>query len=281
MAEDNDSDQPTSDVHLRTTFHQSVDEGKSRLERPALDLAATGLTAGIDVSLGILALLVIEHATGSRLLGALGFVLGFIALTLGRSELFTENFLVPVAAVVAKKATVVSLLRLWLGTLVLNLVGGWCMAWLIVIGLPHLESQALKSARTYVDLSFAEATCLGLLAGIAITFMTWMEHGAKSEAGKIASVAGIAFLLAATPLNHVVVVSVEIFAALHTGWAEYGYGRWLRIASWAALMNMVGGVLFVTALRLAQVGWETIREERERRPDQPREDGGEKKGKGQ
>jgi formate/nitrite transporter FocA (FNT family) len=272
MAEENGSDQPTTDVHLRETFHQSVDEGKSRLERRTLDLAATGLTAGIDVSLGILALLVIEHATGSRLLGALGFILGFIALTLGKSELFTENFLVPVAAVVAKKATLLALLRLWVGTALLNLVGGWCMAWLIVIGLPHLQSQALKSAQTYVDLGFAEATCLGLLAGIAITFMTWMEHGAKSEAGKIAAVSGIAFLLAATPLNHVVVVSVEIFAALHTGWAGYGYGRWLEIASWAALMNMAGGLLFVTVLRLSQVGWETIRAERERRPDQPRED---------
>lgn len=279
MAAENESDQPTTDVHLRKTFHQSVDEGKSRLERRGLDLAATGLTAGIDVSLGILALLVIEHATGSRLLGALGFILGFIALTLGKSELFTENFLVPVAAVVAKKATVLSLLRLWLATLTLNLVGGWCMAWLIVIGLPHLEEQALKSAQAYVDLSFAEATCLGLLAGIAITFMTWMEHGATTEAGKIVAVSGIAFLLAATPLSHVVVVSVEIFAALHTGWAGYGYGRWLQVASWAALMNMVGGLFFVTVLRLAQVGAETIRAERERHPDQPREGEGETKGK--
>lgn len=269
-----DSDQPTSDVHLRNTFHQSVDEGKARLERPLLDLAATGLTAGIDVSLGVLALLVIEEATGSRLLGALGFIIGFIALTLGKSELFTENFLVPVAAVVAKKATVRSLLRLWLGTAILNLAGGWLMAWLIVVGLPRLERQALESARFYVDLDLPRLTALGLLAGIAITFMTWMEHGAKSELGKIAAVSGIAFLLAATPLNHVVVVSVEMFAALHTGRADYGYGTWLRLASWTTLANLVGGVLFVTALRLAQVGGETIREERQRSPETPREDEG-------
>lgn len=269
-----DSDQPTTDVHLRKTFHQSVDEGRSRLERPMLDLAATGLTAGIDVSLGVFALLVIEEATGSRLLGALGFTIGFIALTLGKSELFTENFLVPVAAVVAKKATVVSLLRLWLGTAVLNLAAGWLMAWLIVVGLPRLEGQALKSARFYIDLDLPRLVALGLLAGISITFMTWMEHGAKTEIGKIVAVSAIAFLLAAAPLNHVIVVSVEVFAALHTGQADFGYGAWLRVASWAALTNLVGGVLFVTALRLAQVGKEAIQKERRRRPEAPRDEEG-------
>jgi hypothetical protein len=43
------------------------------------------------------------------------------------------------------------------------------------------------------------------------------------------------------------------------------------VASWAALTNLVGGVLFVTALRLAQVGTEGIRKERARPPDAPRE----------
>ena len=58
-----------------------------------------GVVDGCGV--GVFALLLVEHATDNSLLGALAFGIGFIALTLANSELFTENFLVPVAAVAA------------------------------------------------------------------------------------------------------------------------------------------------------------------------------------
>jgi formate-nitrite transporter family protein len=60
---------------------------------------------GLDIGAGVLALLLVEHLTGSPLLGGLAFSIGFIALTLARSELFTENFLVPVAAVAARRGS--------------------------------------------------------------------------------------------------------------------------------------------------------------------------------
>jgi len=104
-------------AELTNTFHASVDKGRERLTRSWPGLLATGAVGGIDVSIGLLALLTVEHATGNRLLGALAFGIGFIALTLARSELFTENFMVPVNAVVAGQATVRALLRLWVGTL--------------------------------------------------------------------------------------------------------------------------------------------------------------------
>ena len=219
----------------------------------------------------MLALLVVEAETGSRLLGALAFSLGFIALTLGRSELFTENFLIPVGATVAKNATVGQLLRLWAGTAVANIVAGWVITALIVAALPELGPTAIAVARVYPELGIGwEAFALGVLGGTAITIMTWMERGATSEFGKIAGAVGIGFLLAAAPLNHVIVVSLEMFAALHVG-APFGYLDWAGTAAWAALANMVGGLLLVTLLRLVQVGADEIERERrrpQRRPQQ-------------
>jgi formate/nitrite transporter FocA (FNT family) len=61
------------------------------------------------------------------------------------------------------------------------------------------------------------------------------------------------FVLAAVPLNHVIVNSLEMFAALHTG-AAFGYLDYLRLAGWWALGNMIGGLLLVTLVRLVQVG---------------------------
>jgi len=266
------SEPTTTNLHLRDTFRHSVDEGVARLERRWVDLAATGLIGGMDVTLGVLAMLLLEHATGSRPLAALGFSVGLIALTLGKSELFTENFLVPVAAVVAKKARVRQLVRLWIGTLATNLLGAWFLTWLLVVGAPEIQLGALKFSTVYADMSLARSVALGLVGGMAMTFMTWMEHGSKSEFGKIVAAVIVAFLLAATPLNHVIVLSSEMFVALHSGAASFGYATWARVAGVATLANAVGGLLLVTTLRLAQVGKREIERERHRAPEQARED---------
>src|SRR5918998_5385637 len=80
------------------TFDRLVDEGQQRLDRSWPGLISAGLLGGLDIGVGVLALLLVEHAMGSKLLGGLAFSIVFIALTLARSELFTEGFLVPVAA---------------------------------------------------------------------------------------------------------------------------------------------------------------------------------------
>src|SRR4051794_34074872 len=83
---------------LRHAFERTVDEGEMRLTRTWPGLLATGTVGGFDVSAGVFALLIVEHETHNTLLAALAFGIGFIALTLANSELFTENFLVPIAA---------------------------------------------------------------------------------------------------------------------------------------------------------------------------------------
>ena len=62
------------------------------------------LAAGFDIVAGITVLALVgtqvEHRFGTHVahvLGALGFGVGFIFLIVGRGELLTENFLVPIA----------------------------------------------------------------------------------------------------------------------------------------------------------------------------------------
>jgi hypothetical protein len=89
-------------------------------------MVATGVVGGFDVGLGIIAQFVVLELTDSVVLGALAFSIGFIALTLARSELFTEDFLVPVTTVVARDDVgVIKLVRLWATTLAANLAGGY------------------------------------------------------------------------------------------------------------------------------------------------------------
>src|SRR3954454_18096773 len=121
---------------IEEAFDRLVDEGDGRLSRPLLPLLATGFLGGVDVGIGVLAYLVVRHHTGNPLLGALAFTIGFVTLLMAGSELFTENFLVPVIAVVAGRGSVAELLRLWLVTLAMNLAGGFVLAGMIVAALP-------------------------------------------------------------------------------------------------------------------------------------------------
>jgi formate/nitrite transporter FocA (FNT family) len=249
---------------VRSTFESTIEEGEQRLSRSWPVLLATGAVGGIDVSMGVLGLLLVDQITGNQIAAALAFGIGFLALTLANSELFTENFLVPIAALAAGRASFVALLRLWSGTLVVNLVGGWIMMGIMMLALPDLHPWAIKLGTSFVHqgigaTSFASA----VLGGAVITLMTWMERGTASVSAKMVAAISAAFLLAAGHLDHAIVASLEMFAALHAG-ASFSYLTWLSLLGWYSLGNIVGGVGLVTVLRLMQVGPETIKEERAR-----------------
>jgi hypothetical protein len=71
--------------------------------------------------------LLVEELTHNPLLSGLAFSAGFIALTLARSELFTENFLVPVVVL----------------AIVGNMVGGLGLVTLLrLLQLPHKVIEA-------------------------------------------------------------------------------------------------------------------------------------------
>lgn len=245
------TDAPAEDEVVEA-FDRIVDEGAQRLHRSWREVLATGFAGGLEIGAGVLAYLAVYTETGSHLLAGLAFGIGFVALMLARSELFTEGFLVPVTAVFAGRASVAQLGKLWAGTLVANLAGGWVVMWLVVHALPDLGATAVESASTFVNAPLdLTAVCLALLAGIVITLMTRMQHGADSETGKIvASLAG-GFLLAGLVLFHSVLDSLIIFGAFHAG-APFGYGDWLAWFWYTVLLNMAGGLLTITALRLVR-----------------------------
>ncbi|MGE5136852.1 MAG: formate/nitrite transporter family protein [Gemmatimonadota bacterium] len=259
-------------AEVEQTFERTVAEGRERLTRGWGPLIATGLVGGTDVALGVLAYLLVRWAAGpgevSHLEAGLAFSIGFIALTLARSELFTENFLVPVITVITRQSTYRSLLRLWWVTAVANLVSGWLIVGLIMAGFPQLRHVAIEAGAVYVDYGIGwRAFALALLGGAVITLMTWMQHGFESYGVKLVSALVAGWLLGAGGLNHAIVGSLLMFAGLHTGVAPYGYLAWFETAGWAALGNAIGGILLVTVLRLLQVPHGVLRKRAEPAPE--------------
>jgi formate/nitrite transporter FocA (FNT family) len=268
-----DSDRPIED-ELEDAFARMIDEGTQRLHRTWREVLATGFFGGTEVAMGVLAYLAVMQATHDPLLAGLAFSVGFLALLLGRSELFTEGFLVPVTTVAAKRASVAQLLKLWTGTLVANLVGGWVLMWLIMTAFPALRTQTIESATHYIAAPItSETLTLTLLGGMAITLMTRMQHGTDAMVGKIAAAIAGAFLLAGLQMFHSILDSLLIFGALETGQAPFGYLSWLQWFGYTAVGNVIGGLVLVTLLRLLR-SKERLREEREEAESAPDEGDG-------
>ncbi len=247
-----DSEGPMEDA-LEKSFDRQVLEGTQRLSRPWREVFVTGFFGGTEVGVGVLALLVVVHETGSQLLGGFAFSVGFIALLLGRTELFTEGFLIPVVTVVAKRARPRQLAKLWSGTLLANLVGGWLIMWLIALAYPALHRDLVDSATYFATAPLnAETITLSVLGGATITLMTRMQHGTDDMLAKIVAALVGGFLLAGTEMFHSILDSLLIFGAIHTGDAGFGYAEWARFFLVAVIGNMVGGLGLVTLLRLVR-----------------------------
>ncbi len=262
-----DSDAPL-EAEVAESFDRIVEEGAERLARSWTNVLITGTFGGMEIGVGVMAYLAVLHETGNHLLAGLAFSIGFMALLLAKSELFTEGFLIPILAVMAKEASLAQLVKLWGGTLVMNLAGGWGFMWLVVTAFPQWRPELAEAARHFVDAGFSwQSVCLAVLGGSTITLMTRMQNGTESDVAKIVAAIAGGFLLAGLQLFHSILDSLLIFGAIHAGVAVT-YGEWIGWFGYTLLFNVLGGLLLVTALRLLR-SKDLIQERREAAPEDP------------
>ncbi|WP_461170883.1 formate/nitrite transporter family protein [Arthrobacter sp. Z1-15] len=262
-----ESEAPVED-ELQESFDNTVTEGAERLHRTFRTILVTGVFGGLEVGLGVMAYLAVLHETGDHLLAGIAFSVGLIALYLAHSELFTENFLMPVAAVVAKEGSVKQLGKLWGGTLLANLAGGWVFMWIVMQAFPQWEPTVAESAKHFTDAPFSlQTVALAILGGSTITLMSRMQQGTSSDPAKIVATVIGGFLLAGLQLFHSILDSLLIFGAMQSG-AGISYLEWLVWFAYTLLFNMVGGLVLVTALRLVRTK-ELLAERRREAPRDP------------
>ncbi len=238
---------------IEEAFDRLVDEGNERLERPLSALLSTGLLGGVDVGFGVLAFLIVKENTGDTVLAGIAFSIGFVALLLARSELFTENFMVPVVAVVARKGTVTQLGRLWGVTFVTNMIGGALIMFIVVTALPDLDETVIEVGTHYAELGAnGRSFALAVLAGAVITLMTRMQHATDNLGVQIVPAILFGSVLAGGELFHCVLDALFMMGALFAG-ADLSIASIAGAVGWALLGNLVGGVGLVTGLRLLRV----------------------------
>src|SRR3954468_14966374 len=200
---------------VQQVWEDSVDEGRRRVDRGPGALLATGFVGGIDVMLGVMMLVVVSGGLAAVMpedtahpLASTVFGIGFVFIVGGRSELFTENFLVPVSAVVNGDRGIFRLARLWVLTLVGNLAGLFAMSAMSTrAGLVPVSAldAAAKVSLTFGQRDFVAALLSGIVAGTVMTLMTWLVHAARDASSRVLIALAVGFVLAAPSLNHAVV----------------------------------------------------------------------------
>src|SRR6202789_4267191 len=108
--EDTNASQVQQDLERPTAiqiFAQVQKNARQELRRPARSLAVSGFAGGVTMGLTGLATAIARAELGTS--GAAHFVttllypVGFLAVILGRAQLFTENTLYPVARVLSER----------------------------------------------------------------------------------------------------------------------------------------------------------------------------------
>lgn len=228
----------------------TVTEGAKRLNRKWPELIITGFFGGVDIGLGILAMILVKQATDSDILAGMAFGSGLLALKLAHSELFTEEFLLPINAVIAGQASWLQVIRLWLATLVTNLLGGLAFAWLIVLGLPDYHSTLADMAIGYTDQSSPLVmVALAMLAGATITLATRMQQGTTNDVVKAIVCMITGLLVIGLGMLHGAINAIVIFAAMLSG-ADISIPEFLQWFCIVIVFNMLGGLIIITLPRV-------------------------------
>jgi len=235
-----------------------LSDAESEVGRPASALALSGLAAGLTMGFTGLGVAASFHAFGhgpwQHFAAYLIYPIGFVAVIVGRAQLYTENTLYPVALVLDRRKHLVQTLVLWTIVFWSNIVGVVVFSALVTKthALPHGVQDELSALGSHaVDVTFAYAFFSGIVGGWLIALVAWLVEGTDGGVSMIVVIWLLTFLVGVAGLAHCIASSAEIVSAVMAGRAGLGeYARWL---TGATLGNTVGGVVLVALLNYGQV----------------------------
>jgi formate/nitrite transporter FocA (FNT family) len=239
-------------------FEAAVENARSEIRRPLLGLVFSGLAGGITLGLTGIGVASVQAVLGSggwqELVSYLIYPVGFIAVIIGRQQLFTENTLYPVVLVLDERKHVISTLRLWGVVFSSNVAGAVMFAALCSYTSalkPEIQSRLVELGERAVQGSFGRLFWSGVVGGWLIALVAWMVTASHWTIGQVAMIWLLTFIVGAGHFAHCIVTSCEILSATLGGpVSPVSYLHWLLAAT---LGNIVGGVGIVSVLNYGQV----------------------------
>jgi formate/nitrite transporter FocA (FNT family) len=237
-------------------FQAAIENAREELRRSDQKLAFSGVAGGLTMGLTALAVASTRALVGSSgtLAPYLLYPIGFIAVIIGRAQLFTENTLYPVVLVLDERRHVVKTLRLWAIVFASNLGGASLFALLAVKSAalrPEILTQLVQSGKEAAFGSGAHLFWSGVIGGWLIAMVAWTVTASHWTIGQFAIIYVFTFVVGVGHFAHCIAGSAEILSAVVGGAVPLTeYFRWLLPA---ASGNICGGVLMVSLLNYGQV----------------------------
>ncbi|KAJ03982.1 formate/nitrite transporter family protein [Sulfitobacter mediterraneus] len=234
-------------------------DGEEELRRTKRSLIWSGIAAGMLISLSVLGEAVLRtylpDTPGRYLIENLGYSVGFLAVIMGRMQLFTENTITTVLPIMQERTWYAfgCMMRLWGIVLGANVVGAFAAAALFVFTpalspdlMPAIEGLSQHATGMGASQSFWRA----IPAGIIVALIVWMLPQASASAFWLILV--FTWLIAAGDFTHIVAGSVEMAVLVLQGALSAGpaiFGFFLPVLAG----NIIGGTLIFTLVAWGQV----------------------------
>ena len=239
-------------------FQAAVENARSELKRSSRSLAISGFAAGITLGLTGIGVASMRAMLGDggwqELLSYCIYPVGFIAVIIGRQQLFTENTLYPVVLVLDERRHYLETLRLWAVVFFSNIAGALAFAALMIHTFalkPEISSKLIGLGFVAAQGSFSHFFWSGVVGGWLIALVAWMVTASHWTIGQVAMIWLLTFLVGIGHFSHCIVTSCEILSAAMAGAVSAGqYLHWIVPAT---LGNIVGGVVIVSVLNYGQV----------------------------
>lgn len=241
-----------------TVHHTILLEGREELKRPTSALAWSGLAAGLSMGFSLVAEGLLRATLPERewatAVSKLGYAVGFLFVTLGRQQLFTESTLVAALPAFHDRSgkTIAAMLRLWTIVLIMNLVGALAFAAFAantnVFPADAREAFA-EIGHEAIRHTFVDDLLKGIVGGWLVALMVWLLPA--SESAKFWTILLTTYLVAFGELTHIIAGSVETFYLVASGaatFSDYVTGYMVPVL----IGNTIGGVVFVAAINHAQ-----------------------------
>lgn len=244
----------------QTILRQEIAVGTEQLDRPALGLWLSAMSAGLDIGFGPLMMTSVlayspAETLGTRLLMALTYAIGFVIVILGRSELFTEHTTLAVLPLMSGTTSVGRVARLWGLVYSGNLVGAIgfaAFAGPLGLGL-HLfaRDDVARMSAQLTDTGgwtlFASAVAAGWMMGL----VSWLVTAARDTVGQILIILLVAGSISFLHLHHSIAGSVEVLMGVFI--ADVPLPVYLRFLLLATLGNALGGIVLVAGIKYGHV----------------------------
>jgi formate/nitrite transporter len=247
--------------------------GVAKASRDALGTVVLAVLAGAFIALGgVAATTALSGVSAApwgpaRLLAGLAFSVGLILVIVGGAELFTGNSLIAMAWA-SGRVSGRALVRNWVLVFAGNFIGAVATAFLVCVagtqraGGGAFGRAALAIAQSKLELSFASAVALGILANSLVCLAVWLTYSARTTTDRVVAIIPPITAFVSAGFEHSIAnmyfVPFGLFvAAIDPGLAA-GIGVAAPALTWYGFLarnllpvtigNMIGGTLLVAAV---------------------------------